>query len=284
MSKFTKELEAFIKEHGYKIFNGCEIKDGEFSSFVIRESCPCLNSYSVAKVFVVTALGMLFDDGKLDTSEKILDILGELCPKNICPEYRELTLEQVILHKMGLPGGYLDIDSNPPELYGSNFLENVLTTKPIYTPGSGHSYSDGAYYLLARVVQIKSGMPLERFLWERLFSPLNFREAAFSTCPMGHAMGATGLYIYSTDMAKLGQLYLNGGIYNNRKILSENWVNTVFEKGYELQKCCGGKAYGKGGMFGQMLLIFPERRQVVAWHAFEKCDFSPLMDFIENYE
>ena len=52
---------------------------------------------------------------------------------------------------------------------------------------------------------------------------------------MGYPMGATGLYISSADMVKLGQVYLEGGTYYGRRILSEEWVIMSLEREYDFE-------------------------------------------------
>ena len=91
---------------------------------------------------------------------------------------------------------------------------------------------------------------------------------------MGHAMGATGLYIRTEDMVKLGEVYRTGGLYQGRRILSEEWVRIVRERVYELSPKAGG-AVGKGGMRGQMLAITD--RRVIAWHACGGVDADDLL-------
>ena len=91
---------------------------------------------------------------------------------------------------------------------------------------------------------------------------------------MGYAMGATGLYIRAEELVKLGSIYLTGGLYGERRILSEKWVKITLERGYELKPKCGGKAYGKGGMRGQMLLVLPEQGRVFAWIGYGSPDLT----------
>jgi CubicO group peptidase (beta-lactamase class C family) len=83
---------------------------------------------------------------------------------------------------------------------------------------------------------------------------------------MGHVLGATGLYIRTDDMVKLGAVYMNGGKWKGQSIVSEQWVKTALERRYELKPTGFGSSYGKGGMLGQMLLIVPDKRLVVGWH------------------
>ena len=92
--------------------------------------------------------------------------------------------------------------------------------------------------------------------WERLTSAVNFGADA---------------------------VYLGGGMWHGRRILSEEWVKTVLERGYELKPTGVGKSYGKGGMYSQMLLVVPETDRVVAWHAFDDGVNRDLIRFCAEY-
>jgi len=98
---------------------------------------------------------------------------------------------------------------------------------------------------------------------------MNFKEFSWSVCPEGYSMGATGLYLRTEDVVKLGILYLNGGDWNGTRVISEEWVKLVLENGYEF-KDKGNGWYGKGGMRGQMLTFNVNTGIAVAWHSFEK--------------
>ncbi len=282
MSKFTKDLEAFIRQSDFNIIRVCEVCNGNATELAFTDTYRSLNCYSVSKVFVVTALGILYDRGLIDTDEKILNILSD-CVEHASPEFKNLTVDDALKHRMGLEGSYLDIDIFPPQAYGTDFLYSVFNAQTVCKPSSKPIYTDAAFYVLSRVVEAKCGTSIEELLWKHLFTPMGFSEAAWSKCPQAHAMGATGLYIGTRDMAKLGELYLNGGTYGGNQIISRAWVDIVLLRGYELSPC-GIGAYGKGGMYGQMLLIVPKQNRVVAWHAFEHKNISSLVDWICNYK
>lgn len=112
-----------------------------------------------------------------------------------------------------------------------------------------------------------SGEKLDDFLRPRLLMPLHVREAAFSKCPMGYPIGATGMYVRTEDMAKLGEVYQNGGTFEGKHLLSKEWVELVFEREYELAKMENG-GHCKGGMNGQMLYLSPHGR-VIAWQSYD---------------
>ena len=270
MKDLLDKLAKCCEENDYSIYR-IAVLDGETEQteqLTLRNMNACMNSYSVAKAFTMTAIGMLVDDGLLSLDEKITDILAGDYTGIGDERWHDLTVDMTLLHRVGLPKNFLDIDAKDPLAFGEDYLSYTLQQPLEFAPGTDSVYTDAAYYLLARVVEKRVGMSMDTFLWKRLFTPLAFREVAWSRCPLGHAMGATGLYVRTDDVVKLGALYLNGGKWNGKQIISEEWVQTALERGYELQKTGFGESYGKGGMFGQMLLVVPEKNLVAAWHGF----------------
>ena len=276
MSRFLEAMRDELARLGDRgVFSVAEWHAGRVESLDIIKTNPCQNVYSVAKAFVVTAVGLLVDRGLLSTDEVVTDILANEIPDGCQPAWYKTTVDMLLLHKVGLPGGFLDIDCYDSRNFGEDYLEYTLTypTPEDYTPEKS-TYTDAAFYILSRIVEKRAGEPLDTLLWRELLFPTGCREAAFSRCPKGHPMGATGLYIRAADVAKLGSIYLNGGMYGSRRILSKNWVATVLSRGYELKPKCGGRAYGKGGMRGQMLLVIPEQKRIVAWQGYGSTDLT----------
>ena len=283
MSRFLEAMRDELARLGDRgVFSVAEWHAGRVESLDIIKTNPCQNVYSVAKAYVVTAVGLLVDRGLLSTDEVVTDILADEIPDGCQPAWYKTTVDMLLLHKVGLPLGFLDIDCYDSRNFGEDYLAYTLTypTPEDYTPEKS-TYTDAAFYILSRIVEKRAGEPLDNLLWRELLFPIGCLEAAFSRCPKGHPMGATGLYIRAAEVAKLGSIYLNGGMYGNRRILSEAWVGTVLSRGYELKPKCGGRAYGKGGMRGQMLLVLPEQKRVIAWQGYGSAD---LTEAAVNYE
>ena len=283
MSKFLEAFKAEIdaRENANVFFIG-EYHNGKIETMRLQQTNPCQDTYSVSKAFVVTAIGMLVDRGLLTTDETLTDILADELPETYNEVWTKTTVHMLLLHKVGLSGGFLDIDCFDATQFGDDYLAYVLNA-PIAEDFDlvKETYTDAAFYLLSRIVEKRAGMRTDDFLWQNLFYPTGCREAAWSHCPKGHAMGATGLYIRVEDMLKHGMIYLNGGMYEGKRILSEEWVKTVIDNGYELKSCGGGKAYGKGGMRGQKMMVVPAQNRVVAWLG---CGDNGFTDFCANYE
>ena len=230
----------------------------------------CNNSYSVAKAFTVTAIGMLWDQGRIDVGDRVYELLADEFPREFDPRFREVTVEHLLTHRAGFGRGFLDIDAENIGDYPSHdFLQIVLSEPLPYEPGSHYQYTDAAFYLLSRIVTHITGEKLDDFLRPVLYETMGFQEMAWSCCPLGYTMGATGLYISTKDMVKLGWVYVNGGEYEGKRVVSEAWVEQVLSRGYEFTRRDENGTYAKGGMFGQMLCFSLPRREAYAWHAYE---------------
>ncbi len=283
MSEFLNDFKEFITENSENIYSvGEYCIGGEAEMTEIQQCNSCNNIYSVSKVFTVTAIGMLVDRGLLTTDEIVSDILKDCLPENYDRHWDRTTVDMLLRHRIGIKGGALDIDCLDASQFDPDYLKEVTTLPWDCEPDTQRKYTDGAFYVLSRIAAKRAGKPMQSFLWDNLFLPLSFKEVAWSTCPKGHAMGATGLYIRSDDMVKLGAVYLQNGMWNGRRIISENWVKTVLERGYELALRENG-AYSKGGMRGQQLLVVPFKNKVVGWIGHRRDDGADLDKFVFEY-
>lgn len=284
MSKFIDDFKKEIAKYDDgNIFFIAEYQNGRLEIEELTQTNPCQDIYSISKAYIVTAVGLLVDRGLLQTDETVTDILADELPSSYNKVWEKTTVDMLMLHKVGLPRGYLDIDMYDSSEFGMDYLAYALNG-PIRDDFDleESTYTDAAFYILSRIVEKRAGMGTDNFLWKYLFYPTGCREAAWSHCPMGHVLGATGLYIRVEDLIKLGIIYSNKGIYEGKRILSEEWVETVLSRGYELkpQNPGLGLAYGKGGMWGQMLLVIPENNRVAAWLGYTEREFT---EYAANY-
>ena len=223
---------------------------------------------------------MLQDRGVLDVDDPVFPIFEAKFPENFDPKWRDVKISDAMTHRVGFGRGFLDIDAeNPNDWASQDYLRLVLERPLKYKPGEKSVYSDAAFYLVSRIVSEKTGERLDDFLIREALAPMKFAEAAFSKCPQGFPMGATGMYISTEDMAKLGVMYVQRGVYDGKRILSEAAVDEVLKRGFELHPVGdSGFAFGKGGMRGQFLYINRKTKRVVAIHS---CDAN--LDEILGY-
>ena len=85
-------------------------------------------------------------------------------------------------------------------------------------------------------------------------------------------------------MVKLGAVYLNGGEYHGKRIVSAEWVKKVLDRHYEFAPNGIKDSYNKGGMNGQNLLVIPCENRVVAWQGYDvRPDGPDLTRFAAKY-
>lgn len=269
-----------IKQHEMNVYSLALMNEDGIQEVRIHPADLATNSYSVAKAFAMTAIGMLWDKGQIRVEDKVYDIMSEEFPEEFDPRWKEVTVEHVLTHKAGFEHGFLDIDVEDISEYPSDdFLKIVFSEPIVHEPGTEFVYTDAAYYLISRIVTKISGQRLDDFLRPVLFGTMKFQELAWSTCPHGYCMGATGLFIRTKDMVKLGFMYANDGCYFGERVVSEEWVKLVLEREYEFRRQGETGIYAKGGMCGQMLAFWPEQKMACAWHGYEiEKDMRVLFD------
>jgi len=267
-------IDFALYEHGEKI-----------KALRFKPASNCSNSYSIAKAFVMTAIGMLWDEGRVDISSTIYSLLKSEIPADADPAWKLVTLDNIMTHRVGYAEGFLDIDAENVNDYPTDDYLDLAMKYPIsYIPGSHYQYCDAPYYVLSRVIHALTGETVDEYLRKRLTAPMHFSEIAWSRCPKGFPIGATGLYISAKDMVKLGQLYLDGGVFEGKRFLSEKWVDLALAREYEFHIISQKGLIGKGGMYGQELVLSCDKGFAAGWHSFEteSREYKKIIDYIDS--
>ena len=268
--------------HGFVILrHGKTIAEGSWKPFDTLNDTHML--YSHSKSFTATAIGFLVDDGKLDLDERVADIFPESLPENPAPGITEIRVRDLLTMNVGS-------DINHDVANGDDWIKRFFTRKLDRKPGTGFKYDSDATYMLAAIVEKRTGKKLMEFLQERLFSKIGIEKAWTRTSPQGIACGGWGMNMTTRELARFGQFYLQKGMWNGEHILSPYWVElatarqtwsgwqnvgaqrlgagTDWEQGYGFQfwRCTHG-AYRADGAAGQYTIVMPEQDAVVSIHA-----------------
>ncbi len=233
-------------------------------------------THSMCKSVAGTAIGMLIDEGLLSLDEHICEIFPEKCSLLTGRRMRAVTVRHLLSMRSGVSfreaGTVLE----------SDWVKAFLDADVLFEPGDVFDYNSLNSYMLSAIVQKKTGLGLTEYLRPRLFEPLEFGDVAWETCPQGIAKGGWGLYVYLEDLAKLGQLYLQKGVWRSadgaeRRLLSEQWVDaattpySVTEKGeeygFQLWPYTPEGVFLFNGMFGQYVVVAPKQQLIVAVNA-----------------
>jgi CubicO group peptidase (beta-lactamase class C family) len=169
----------------------------------------------------------------------------------------------------------------------ADFFRYILE-KPIATPpGQKFVYSSGISLMLGEIVHKASGLSADKFAERYLFSPLGITNYYWQKAPNGVVNTLGGLWLRPRDMAKIGQLYLNGGRWNGKQIVSEKWITESTKQqvdagqlpkwfsadGYGYQWWLGSfrvhgqtfESYSARGQGGQFIIAFPKLQMVAVF-------------------
>ena len=229
---------------------------------------------SMTKPLVTVGALMLCEEGRLAVNEVVGKYLPQLARMQVNPPQcdgsagaptvapdRQMTVEDLMRHTAGLSYGRGDSplykrypvssDSASTQWTGTEFLDRLAALPLHYQPGSKWEYSLGLD-VLGLVIEAVSGMPLGRYLEERVFQPLGMRDTAFTVAPgkigryaealpvdpvtgeaqtlrdgtTPHKFDCGGGCAVSTaaDYLRFAQMLLNGGELDGARILSRKSV------------------------------------------------------------
>jgi CubicO group peptidase (beta-lactamase class C family) len=183
-------------------------------------------SKSVVSLLVGAAL-----DRKLIASidEPLLPVFHEAATLRT-PQKDAITLRHVLTMRSGLAWDeslpYDDPRNSEHRMFGAlNPYRFVLEQELAHEPGTRWNYSGGDTQLLSGILQRTTGKFLSDFAREALFEPLGITDFEWMKMPAnGEAAGDSGLRLRPRDMAKIGQLVLDKGMWNGRQIVSQAWI------------------------------------------------------------
>jgi CubicO group peptidase (beta-lactamase class C family) len=255
---------------------------------------------STSKPMTVTAMMMLVDEHKISLDDPVEKYLPEFHGMMVnapqadssgtagssagpVPANHPILIREILSHTSGLPfkskaqPGALDV------LPLKDAVHSFAAEPLIFQPGTNYSYSNEGINTAARIIEVVSGIPYERFMQERVFGPLGMTETTFwpsaeqipriaksykvdpqtnqlaelqidqLTYPLDDRahrfpMPAGGLFSTANDVAKFAQMLLNGGVAGGKRIVSETAIREMTST---QNKGFGGKNYGLGLSIGE---------------------------------
>ncbi len=161
-----------------------------------------------------------------------------------------MTIEHLLTMKSGLPWGdyRYAFDSPTSDYYNMTHTDDWvqwLLNRPLeYPPGEYWLHNTGATHLLSAIITMATGMNTSVFADEYLFSPLGITDFEWLNDPQGAAMGGYDLYLRSRDMAKIGFLYLHGGVWDGQIIVPYSWVTASLTTYHTIVPAALSHGYG----------------------------------------
>ena len=234
-----------------------------------------------------TAVGMAVDEGLLKVTDKLVDFFPDNLPEEVSDNLKAVTVHDLLTMNCGHETEARFRDSD------QEWVTSFLAHPFVHEPGTWYCYNSLGTYMLSAIVQKLTGEKVLDYLTPRLFEPLHIEIPQWDESPQGINAGGWGLQLKTEDMAKFGQLFLQKGVWNGKRLVSEAWVNEASkyqvpsvpagtrpdqaaERGLTPENCtfmlgygyqmwrCPDNAYRADGARGQYIIIVPDSDAVIA--------------------
>ncbi len=186
-----------------------------------------IEAMSATKSIVSLAIGRLIEMGKIKSLDQPI---YEFYPEWKQGRKQQITIRQLLNHTSGLQAEPMTM-----EIYASpDFVQLALAAELSSDPGTKFFYNNKAVNLLAGVVLRVSGTRMDRFIAAEIFQPLDIKNFGWTLDKAGNPHGMAGLQIRAIDLAKIGQMMLEGGSWKGKHIISNHWIQQSIVPGQKL--------------------------------------------------
>lgn len=235
---------------------------------------------SVTKTVMSILTGIALEEGFIGSlNETIADYLTTVLD-TIDAERGAITIYQLLTMSCGLEWNELNGGGEYSGWVNSDEHLAYVINKPfIHEPGNGFNYNTGAPHLLSAILTEATGMNTGKFMEQYLFEDMDIGFREWEEDGRGYFNGGAGLELTPYDMVKIGNMYLNGGVHNGIRIISQDWLDQSvyphfstgqwmpFSQNYGyylwLGSAHGYDYYFANGYGGQFIVVVPELELVV---------------------
>jgi CubicO group peptidase (beta-lactamase class C family) len=255
--------------------------------------------YSLSKTFTSTAIGFAVSENLLKLTDKVISFFPNDLPDTVSPYLAGLTIRDVLIMSDGQ-------DPDPTRIIGTqskNWVRAFLKTPIVKKPGTAFLYNSMGTFMLSAIIQKVTGQRVINYLKPRLFDPLGIVGMDWEENLLGVNTGGWGLRLKTEDIAKMGLLYLQKGMWNGTQIIPAAWIEEAttlkiiqhpeliqakkdssdWEQGYGYQIWrCRYQAYRGDGAFGQYMIVMPEQDAVIAIQS-ETPDMQDELNLVWKY-
>ncbi len=222
--------------------------------------------YSSSKTLVSLAVGIAIDENRLRLTDRVATFFPEYLPDSISANLAAMTLEDLLTMRSGIKPDW------GMRAKVTNWVETFLAKPVVNKPGEVFGYDSMVTYMISAIVQKVTGKTVLDYLKEKLFVPMNISKVNWEISPEGINTGGWGLHIQSESLAKVGQMWLDGGVWNGKQLVSKEWIEQMGSKhanggdygyGYQVWMCKYPTAVRADGALGQYVIVVPEKDVVI---------------------
>lgn len=270
------KLEPYIQEKLPNTTSIVVVKGGYiiFEKYYTETPETLRGTYSVAKSITSILIGLCIDRRELrGVHVKAVKTLGWIDTTNLAKDANRVDIGHLLSMTSGIA---------PPmgSGIGKEEIQGRMSTKLRNKPGKVFNYNEVNMNILSMVITEITGITASEYGRKYLFEPLGIKDYIWKS-NAGYTIGADGLNLSTRDLAKIGYLCLKQGVWEDKRIISEKWVEKSTSKqaatgesyrdkpldygyGWWLPRFGEYRAYLSFGFLGQYVCVVPDLDLVVA--------------------
>ena len=245
---------------------------------------------SVTKSIAATVIGIALGRGEIAGLDRpFLTFFKDRDLSRVDPRLHRATLDDLLTMRSGIEWHEqdrpLDETNTTVQLeFSRDWIQFTLDQPLDSAPGTKWAYNSGGSQLMSGIIRTATGRFVDDYANEYLFRPIGIREFHWKKTPTGHPDTEGGLYLRAEDLARIGYLYLQNGVWNGKRILPADWAKNAtarharavapgWDYGYQwwITARRGVDVWAGRGFGGQLLIVIPARDTVAvvnAWNVF----------------
>ncbi|MEM9063539.1 MAG: serine hydrolase [Pseudomonadota bacterium] len=186
---------------------------------------------SVTKSIVSLTYGIALAEGKVPPVDASLVAQFPEYPELANdPERQKITVEDALTMRTGLKwdetGGYVDKRNSEIAMeYAPDRYRFALEQEIVGPPGAAWNYSGGATTLIERLISKGTGQRFDLYMAEKLFKPLGITDWGWLGRTPAEPAAASGLRLNIHDLARIGQMILDGGKAGDVQVVPKDWLD-----------------------------------------------------------
>ena len=241
---------------------------------------------STTKSFSAIMTGIAIEQGKIkDENQKMLDFFPDFLYQSNDTLKNKITIKHLLTNTSGFEWDEVSLPVDDPNNMGykmdkvDNLFEASIELPMETMPGTKYAYSGPNNIIIGEIIKASTGQNIAEFAEANLFKPLGIIDYHWFSKNGIYDVGG-GLKLKSRDIAKYGLLHLNKGKWNDKQIVSSEWMDEIFEPYIEIKKplysCCQWQMvkteYGFNSWFipgngGQIINVVPDLDLVIVINA-----------------
>lgn len=256
------------------------------------------NLRSVAKSIISILIGIAVKEGFINSIDDNLEMFFEEYSGIYWDDAKKtISIRNLLTMKSGLRT--IDRGIETIKFMKSRDWVDYIIRRPLQSsPGTSFDYNSANTHLLSAIITKTTGMNAAMFARKYLFDPLGINDFIWEADPKGNSFGGGNLFMKPNDLAKIGLLILQNGIWREKEIVPKEWIKESLERfhlwdygfhyGYlwyikdEINNVSENIyiTYSAAGAGGQKLLIIPELNLILV--ATSQVDFFKDRSYFLN--